>query len=159
MLIKNSGSGLVNGSMGTVTGFQSTVVNAETINESVHKEERRRVIKVAAPQAAEYRMKNPTLWPLVTFQDGRTKLCIGEKFSIENALGEEEALRIQVPLILAWAMSIHKSQGVPAHIDLVNAWSSKITCSGQTLERVKINCQHIFEKGQGEYELRNEIEG
>lgn len=37
----------------------------------------------------------------------------------------------QVPLIVAWAMSIHKSQG-------------------QTLGRVKVNMGRIFEKGQGE---------
>ncbi|OBZ79224.1 ATP-dependent DNA helicase PIF1 [Grifola frondosa] len=37
--------------------------------------------------------------------------------------------KAKVPLILAWAMSIHKSQG-------------------QTLERVKVNLSRIFEKGQ-----------
>jgi ATP-dependent DNA helicase PIF1 len=35
----------------------------------------------------------------------------------------------QVPLILAWALSVHKSQG-------------------QTLERVKVDMKSTFEKGQ-----------
>jgi ATP-dependent DNA helicase PIF1 len=47
-------------------------------------------------------------------------------------MGNVEAHRFQVPLILAWALSIHKSQG-------------------QTLARLKVDLGHVFEKGQGKH--------
>lgn len=75
-------------------------------------------------------------YPVVVFQivEGQSKpdmlLCTPQEFTIEGAMGNMEARRIQVPLILAWALSIHKSQG-------------------QSLYRVKIDLGNTFEKGQG----------
>jgi hypothetical protein len=72
-------------------------------------------------------------WPLVRFTNGVLLLCAPLAFSVEGFRGNCEAHRLQVPLILAWALSIHKSQG-------------------QTLARVKVNLNSVFEKGQGESE-------
>ncbi|KAJ3826238.1 hypothetical protein F5880DRAFT_129332 [Lentinula raphanica] len=69
-------------------------------------------------------------WPLVQFTSGNLLLCSPENFTVEGFLGNIEAKRVQVPLILAWALSMHKSQG-------------------QTLERVKVDLRRVFEKGQG----------
>ena len=73
-------------------------------------------------------------WPMVRFTNGRELLCAPLAFSVEGFMGNIEAHRLQVPLILAWALSIHKSQG-------------------QTLARAKVDLGQIFEKGQGEYSL------
>ncbi|KAH9891032.1 PIF1-like helicase-domain-containing protein [Cubamyces lactineus] len=72
-----------------------------------------------------------TVWPAVQFQNGVTQLCVPLSFEVVSAEGSTEVTREQVPLILAWALSIHKSQG-------------------QTLERVRVDLNRIFEKGQGE---------
>jgi len=73
------------------------------------------------------------VWPMVRFtlSDGNTRdlLCSREAWKIELPNGEVQASRSQVPLILAWALSIHKAQG-------------------QTLERVKVDLGKVFEKGQ-----------
>jgi len=70
------------------------------------------------------------LWPVVRFINKKEVFCIPLDFTVEGPGGYLEAKRIQIPLILAWAISIHKSQG-------------------QTLERVKVDLGRVFECGQG----------
>jgi len=73
------------------------------------------------------------LVPLVEFslpnKMRREVLVTPENWKVELPSGEIQVSRTQLPLILAWAMSIHKSQG-------------------QTLERVKVDLGRVFEKGQ-----------
>ncbi|CCH46365.1 DNA repair and recombination protein [Wickerhamomyces ciferrii] len=73
------------------------------------------------------------LLPLVKFltPDGqsRTILVQPEIWEVSDEFERPLVTRMQVPLILAWALSIHKSQG-------------------QTLPRVRVNLKKIFEKGQ-----------
>ena len=70
-------------------------------------------------------------FPLVRFTNGSQLLCAPLMFTVEGIMGNVEVSRMQVPLILAWALSVHKSQG-------------------QTLQRVKVDLGRTFEKGQGE---------
>ncbi|KAL1740872.1 DNA repair and recombination protein pif1 [Schizophyllum fasciatum] len=73
-------------------------------------------------------------YPLVLFTNGCRLLCAPLMFTVEGVMGNIEVSRMQVPLILAWALSVHKSQG-------------------QTLQRVKVDLGRTFEKGQGINEL------
>lgn len=45
----------------------------------------------------------PGRWPVVEFKGGKRMLLPPMSFSLTNADGLEEATRVQVPLILAWA--------------------------------------------------------
>lgn len=71
--------------------------------------------------------------PLVRFTtpEGQIRCVLvhPETWDIEDEHEKPLVTRMQIPLILAWALSIHKSQG-------------------QTLPRVRVNLRNVFEKGQ-----------
>ena len=144
MLIKNIDDTLVNGSVGKVIAFMDektfdiyhededefqAVEKMDQDDEEMTTSRKKLKALINKDVAGDTSQK----WPLVRFQiaDGTSRdlLCQRESWKIELPNGEIQASRSQIPLILAWALSIHKAQG-------------------QTLERVKVDLGKIFEKGQ-----------
>lgn len=82
--------------------------------------------------------KSDTLLPVVNFRGSSGFALImvrRQEFTVDpgkaiNFLGKKEGIvREQLPLLLAWAMSIHKAQG-------------------QSIDRLRVDLRRIFEKGQ-----------
>lgn len=73
-------------------------------------------------------------YPFVEFSNGSSLVitpeewCV-EKFNENTAKVEVEAMMVQVPLVLAWAITIHKSQGM-------------------TLDKIRCNLGNAFAEGQ-----------
>jgi ATP-dependent exoDNAse (exonuclease V) alpha subunit len=124
---------LVNGSVGKVTDFLTCREAKEThkVEVALSPRDREENPRTGEIRIADRLWGSPTKWPVVEFLSGQKRLIPPHEFTIENVNGTMQALRSQVPLILAWAISIHKSQG-------------------QTLQRVRVNLGRIFEKGQGQ---------
>ena len=123
---------LVNGSVGKVTDFLTCreAKQQHNIEVALSPKDREENLRTGEVRIADQLWGNPTKWPVVDFPSGRKRLIPPHEFTIENADGMMQALRSQVPLILAWAISIHKSQG-------------------QTIQRVRVDLGRVFEKGQG----------
>lgn len=81
-----------------------------------------------------HQSSNKVKYPLVRFllPDGyntREVLVEPEEWTVEDEHENVLVRRVQLPLILAWSLSIHKSQG-------------------QTLPKVKVDLKRVFERGQ-----------
>jgi ATP-dependent DNA helicase PIF1 len=101
--------GLVNGSRGVVVRFEP--------------------LHVPAPSLSWGKVSRSQLWPVVRFVNGVEHVCTPEEWAIERDR-KKVAKREQVPLLLAWALTIHK-------------------CQGMTLDRVELSLGSTFENGQG----------
>jgi len=149
MLIKNMEETLVNGSLGKVIAFMDETMfdwytrhedeyieaQADDTSDEERMSKAKKKLRTAVYNAEASASGSSTRqkWPLVRFtlpdNTERTLLCMPETWKTELPNGEIQAQRAQIPLILAWALSIHKAQG-------------------QTLERVKVDLGKVFEKGQ-----------
>jgi ATP-dependent DNA helicase PIF1 len=118
--------GLVNGSQGEVVGFEDIKEEEPTGNVTFDK---RQTIKFHA---------RSKLAPVVRFTNGITKTIsavassslVGSRIQDElYESGPKVVCRTQIPLILGWALTIHKSQGM-------------------TLEYLEVSSKYIFERGQ-----------
>lgn len=137
MLIKNLDESLVNGSLGKVIAFSDEKTfemgNSAAFDDPMEDSMAKARRKLAAFSRDADSPASSHQYPVVQFISTggvpRVLLCQPEEWKVELPSGEVQAKRNQLPLILAWALSIHKAQG-------------------QTLERVTVNLGKVFENGQ-----------
>ncbi|OZJ06814.1 hypothetical protein BZG36_00001, partial [Bifiguratus adelaidae] len=120
MLLKNVDNYLVNGSIGVIESFAKP---SEQENYDLTYRDNPGDSRNDDPRYAE------TEWPVVRFRNNIKMLFSTALWEMRAPQGELVASRRQVPLCLAWALSIHKAQG-------------------QTLDSVQVDLGRVFEKGQ-----------
>lgn len=131
MFIKNiSDLEVFNGTMGEVVGFKKIKIEVEgdsgagngDENRDENRDESGNTINTASSTDSEY--------PIVKLNTGREVIATPEEWTVEDEQGTVLASYTQVPLCLAWAITVHKSQGM-------------------TLDAAEIDLSRTFEMGQG----------
>jgi ATP-dependent DNA helicase PIF1 len=118
MLLKNNAPlKLWNGSRGIVVGFRDQAVLDRTAD---------MIVEGSAKDSARFGKL-----PVVRFASGQEVVVGGDAFELEAHSGKDRvrARRVQIPLRLSWAITIHKSQGM-------------------SLDYLKVDCSRSFEAGQ-----------
>jgi ATP-dependent exoDNAse (exonuclease V) alpha subunit len=146
MFIKNNTElGVSNGTMGELIGFAAVKVDdsSKDKNDALIDEDSAEPsadgkadagdnTDVKAKEKPKTKTKKPAAqkMPVVRLNSGREVVAEPEEWMIEDESGEVLASYLQVPLCLAWAITIHKSQGM-------------------TLDAAEIDLSRTFELGQG----------
>lgn len=73
---------------------------------------------------------SPEGFPIIKLSDGKELIAEPNEWSIEDDMGKSLAAYKQIPIRLAWAITVHKSQGM-------------------TLDYAQVDLSRTFEKGQG----------
>ena len=140
MFIKNNTElGVSNGTMGELIGFAAVKVDDKEKAQSdalmdIDNEESSGDGKISAKgkekQKGQTKKPASQKMPVVRLNSGREVVAEPEEWIIEDESGDVLASYHQVPLCLAWAITIHKSQGM-------------------TLDAAEIDLSRTFELGQG----------
>jgi hypothetical protein len=146
MFIKNNTElGVSNGTMGELIGFAAVKIddskdNSDNLIEDDDsdkdsdvgndKQTAKSAKEKAKKDKAKTKMPTTQKMPVVRLNTGREVIAEPEEWIIEDETGDVLASYEQVPLCLAWAITIHKSQGM-------------------TLEAAEIDLSRTFELGQG----------
>lgn len=144
MFIKNNTElGVSNGTMGELIGFATVKIDdskdsSEALitddDPSTDSDEDTAKSKKGAAKKDKEKVKEKKAttqkMPVVRLNSGREVIAEPEEWIIEDETGDVLASYEQVPLCLAWAITIHKSQGM-------------------TLDAAEIDLSRTFELGQG----------
>lgn len=123
MFIKNNSDlNVSNGTIGTVVDFAPTLIDKDKKVENAETDK--------AKSDENSQQNTQQLFPIVKLNDGRKVLVEYDNWRIDDEEGEIVSAYYHIPLTLAWAITIHKSQGM-------------------TLDSAEIDLSKTFEKGQG----------